>query len=177
MADAPGRGLPDDEVRDLIGRLEPLLEQIEQATGPIAELAVRAVETLATVYGTALGRVMALAGGTPLVSSLAEDELLHHLLVLHGLHPRPAAERIRRALDDLGDVELVGVEDGVARLRWSRGARRCGSSALNEQAITDAVLAAAPELRDVRTEPAPGRRGPAAIIPAESLLRRPGGPA
>jgi Fe-S cluster biogenesis protein NfuA len=185
MADLPVHGLPDDDVEELIGRLEPLLEQIERATGPVAEVAAQAVEGLALMYGTALARVLTMAEGTPdLVRSLVQDQLVHHLLALHGLHPQPVRERVLRAIDDIeprlrsrgGHVELIAVEDGVARLRWSAGG--CGSTAgAVERAIGDAVLAAAPELRRVETVPAPRGRRPPAVIPAESLLRKPTTPA
>lgn len=177
MADAPG-GLTDEDVRGLVERLDALLARIERATGPDAEVAAEAVEALARLYGAALARVMALAGEAPEVAAaLAADELLHHLLALHGVHPRPVEERIRRALADLRphlrgeDVEAAGVADGVARLRRSGDGRGRGCSAKAvEQAIADAVLAAAPELRGV--EILPGPRSPA-VIPVESLLRRP----
>ena len=55
-----------------------------------------------------------------LAEALAGDELVAHLLLLHGLHPVPLEERVRGALDEVrpyldshgGDVELLGVEDG-----------------------------------------------------------------
>lgn len=179
MTDVPG-GLPDEDVRGLVERLDALLARIERAAGPDAGAAAEAVEGLARLYGAALARVMALAAGDPaLVAALAGDELLHHLLALHGVHPRPVEDRVRGALDDLRphlrgqDVEAAEVEDGVVRLRWS-GAGGCGCSATAaERAITDAVLAAAPELRGVEILPAAdGPRSPA-VIPAEALLRRP----
>lgn len=175
-------GLTDEEVEDRLGRLDALLDQIERATGPVAGIAAQAVEALAEVYGTALARVMALAGETPdLVSALVEDELVHHLLILHGVHPQSVEERIARVLDDLrpglrshGEVELAGVEDGVARLRWSGRGRGCASSAAAvERVIAESVLAVAPELRGVETVPVAGQRPPPAVIPVESLLRGP----
>ena len=50
-----------------------------------------------------------------------EDELVAHLLLLHGLHPVPVRERVIGALDEVrpylvahgGGVELLGVDDGV----------------------------------------------------------------
>ncbi|GLY75093.1 NifU family protein [Actinoallomurus iriomotensis] len=184
MADRPIRGLPDEDVEALIGRLEALLDRLERATGPVAELAAQAVEGLALMYGTALARVMALAGddAPELVSALVRDELVHHLLALHGLHPQPARERVLRALDDIGprlrshggDVELIEVTDDVARLRWSVAG--CGStSAAIGRLISDAVAGAAPELR-VEAVTASGEPGPPALIPVESLLRRPATP-
>lgn len=182
MAEAPG-GLTDEQVRGLVERLDALLARVEDVSGPGTEVAAEAVEALARLYGAALARVMALAGAAPgVVTALAEDELLHHLLALHGVHPRPVEERIRRALDDLRprlrergeDVEPVGLADGVARLRRSGGGRGCGCSAgAAEQAIAGAVLAAAPELRGVEILPAPGGPPSPAVIPADSLLRRP----
>jgi Fe-S cluster biogenesis protein NfuA len=183
MADPAARGLPDEDVEDLIGRLEPLLEQLERATGPVAEVAAQAVEGLALLYGTALARVMALADET-LVASLLRERLVRHLLALHGLHPQPVRERVLGALDDLrpalrthgAHVELIAVEDGVARLRYSAGGCRSTATAV-ERAISDAVLAAAPELHGVTAEGAQGRPRPPTVIPVESLLRRPATPA
>lgn len=110
-------------------RLETLLDRLERATGPVAELAAQAMEGLALMYGTALARVVARAAddAPDLVPSLVDDELLHHLLALHGLHPQSARERVLRALEEIGprlrshggDVELIEVKDEVARVRWS----------------------------------------------------------
>lgn len=190
MADVPpdgGPGLTDEEVRERISRLDTLLEQIEGAAGPAAEAAVEAVEALTEVYGTALARVMRLASGAPeVVSSLTEDELLHHLLILHDIHPLPLAERVTRALDSVrpyirshgGEVELAGIDGDVARVRLSGSCQGCASSAATlEHAVTDAVLTVAPELTSVEAEPGSGpgqrQRDAPALIPAESLLRKP----
>jgi Fe-S cluster biogenesis protein NfuA len=176
MAEA---GLGDDGVRDLLGRLNTLLAGLEDAQGPVADLARQAVGALTEVYGTALARVMALAASAPPVTSaLAADELVAHLLVLHGVHPWPTEQRVRQALDEVrpyvqsrgGDVTLTGIEDGVAMVSVSGGCQ-CGSpDATLGEAVTGVVLAAAPELR--RVESAPGRQ-PAALIPAAALLRKP----
>ncbi|MEV0400137.1 NifU family protein [Actinoallomurus sp. NPDC050550] len=174
--DPPAGGLPEAEVEDRLARLDGLLERLEQATGPVAETAAQAIEALTEVYGTALARLTALVGGLPeLASALTRDELVHHLLILHGIHPQPVEERVARVLDDAlraggGTVELAEITGDVARLRWS-GGRGCASSAAAvEGAIADAVLAVAPELR--RVEVTPAERAPA-VIPADSLLRRP----
>lgn len=191
-------GLDDAAVEQCLTRLDELLERIEAMPGPTAEMALEAVETLAEVYGTALARVMALAADLPgpagpagsagavgFVDALVGDELLRHLLVLHGIHPDPVEERVARAVEEVrpyvrsrgGEVELTEIEDGVARLRLTAGG--CGStSAALADAVTESLLAAAPELVGVDPVRVVPRSAPA-LIPVESLMRRPaatGGP-
>jgi Fe-S cluster biogenesis protein NfuA len=169
-------GLPDEEVRERVARLDDLLDRLERLPGPASDMAMEAVEALTEVYGTALARVVALAAaGSATPGSLAADGVVGHLLLLHGLHPDPPEQRIARALDevrmqlgDRGDVELTGIDDGVAKLRVT--AAGCASTAAaTAAAVRDVVLAAAPELADA--EPVTAR--PPALIPVDSLLRRP----
>ncbi len=190
MAEVPARpgpeqaagGLPDAEIRERLERLDGLLERLEQAPGPVAEVAMEAVEALTEVYGTALARVITLVRGAPqLTAALTADELLHHLLILHGIHPQPAAERVGRALEQIrpyihshgGEVELTGIDQGVAWIRLSGACQSCGSSAATlEQVVTETVLTAAPEL--IKVEPVHAApQDFAHLIPAESLLRKP----
>lgn len=171
--------LDDEAVRARIGRLNQLLERLEQVPGPTSEVALEAVETLTEVYGAALVRVIAAAAEAPAVTAaLVGDELLNHLLALHGIHPDPVEQRVARALDELrphltshGEVELVGIEEGVVRVRLSVKGCSSSSGAL-EEAVTEAVLAVAPELSGVESVPA--ERVPTQmLIPVDGLLRRP----
>ena len=172
--------LGDEEVRQRIGELDRLLAYLEQASGPVAESAVVAVSTLTEVYGAALARVTALAAADArFMAGLTADEVIGNLLVLHGLHPEPTAQRAARALAEIrpylrshgGDAELTSVDGEVARVRLTGSCQGCAASAATlQQAVTDAVLSAAPELAAV--EPASGPRAPE-VIPAESLLRKP----
>jgi hypothetical protein len=174
MADA-GR-LDDAEVQQRLSRLDELLDRVEQVPGPTADAAVEAIQILAEVYGEALGRVLALSG-SGLVDRLAGDELIGHLLVLHGLHPKSVEERVTEALAEVtphlgadGAAELTGIDGGVARIRVT--ASGCGSAGAADS-VADIVLAAAPELAGVDPETATPRSA-APLIPAESLLQRPG---
>jgi Fe-S cluster biogenesis protein NfuA len=139
----------DTAVRERIGRVESLLEQIEE--DPRATAAVEAVVAL---YGEALARL--LAGADP-----TEDELVSHLLLVHDLHPVDLETRVRQALEGVrpylgshgGDVELLGVEDGVARLRLAGTCNGCPSSTVTLQnAIEEALLKAAPDLERIDAE-------------------------
>jgi Fe-S cluster biogenesis protein NfuA len=172
-------GLPDKEVRARVARLDDLLERLERTPGPVTQAAMEAIEALTEVYGTALARVVALVdSGAASVRSLAADEVVGHLMLLHGLHPDPPEQRIARVLAEMrqhlgdgGEAELTGIQDGVAKIRLSVGGCRSTAAGL-ASSVRDAVLAAAPELADVdpvivRPPAAP------ALIPAETLLRRP----
>lgn len=174
--------LDDSGIHQRLARIDELLERVEQVPGPTAESAIEAVQTLTEVYGEALARVLGLAA-PPLVEQIVDDELLGHLLVLHDIHPDPVDRRVARAVDDLrpavqergGDVELAGIDDGVANVRLS--IKGCSSSGV-EDAVRDTLLAIAPELADVARVPADD--GDAAFIPVDALLQRPasaGGPA
>jgi Fe-S cluster biogenesis protein NfuA len=174
-----GPRLDDAAVQERLARLDELLGQVEAIPGPAGEIALEAVSALADVYGEALARATAYAARAPaLVEAITGDELLGHLLVLHGIHPDPVERRVARALDALrpalqergGDVELAGIDQGVAAIRLSMSG--CGSSsAAVEAGVREAVLAAAPELSGVERAPSAGRRD-AAFIPVDSLLRQ-----
>jgi Fe-S cluster biogenesis protein NfuA len=175
----------DEEAEELLHRLNELLEQLERLPGPAGKLAMDAVAALSELYGTALARVMTLVDGEPRIPGvLAEDELLQHLLVLHGIHPLPVADRVAGALDQLrphvrshgGALVLDGIDGGVARIVVPAGCPGgCGPvpAALRE-AIVSCVLTAAPELSDVEIGQERGGSAPT-LIAAESLLRKPGG--
>ncbi len=79
------------------------------------------MQALLDMYGEGLSRIVA-ACDVPV-----EDELVAHLLLLHGLHPVPVRERVMGALDEVrpylvahgGGVELLGVaERRRARCGW-----------------------------------------------------------
>jgi Fe-S cluster biogenesis protein NfuA len=174
-AHAPAR-LDNRAVRERLAVLDDHLAQLEATPGPIGELALASVSGLAEIYGQALARALDLADPA-LVERMLGDQLIGHLLTLHGIHPEPVEARVVRAIEGLraalsargGEIELVGIDDAVASVRISLSG--CGSSSGDiENAVCDAVLAAAPELDDVTTVLA-GRPSPAAFVPLDSLTR------
>ena len=141
--------MDDREARERVGRVEALLARIEGD-----RRAMEAVQAVVELYGEALARL--LAGVDPL-----EDELVSHLLLVHDLHPVDVEARVARALDGVrpylgshgGDVELLGVSGGVARLRLNGTCDGCASSAVTlKHSIETAILRAAPELDGVEAE-------------------------
>jgi Fe-S cluster biogenesis protein NfuA len=141
--------MEDREVRKRVTRVEDLLDAIADD-----ERATETVQAVIDLYGEALSRL--LAGADP-----TEDALLSQLLLVHDLHPVALETRVQRALDDVrpylgshgGDVELLGVESGVARLRLGGTCNGCPSSRVTlKNAIEEAILKAAPDLERIEAE-------------------------
>ena len=149
------------EDHELIGRVEGLLEELEVLADPATrDAALETVQSVLALYGAGLERIVERVG--PLqATALASDELVEHLLLLHGLHPMSVEDRVREALDGVrpylgshgGDVELVGVSDGVARVRMQGSCEGCPASSMTlKLAIEDAVLKAAPDVDRVEAD-------------------------
>ncbi|GIH14779.1 hypothetical protein Raf01_29510 [Rugosimonospora africana] len=157
--------------------VEERLERVEALPEPARGTAVALVQALLALYGDGLDRMASAGrrtGGEAFAADLVGDDLVAHLLLLHGLHPQEAPERIGRAIDRLGSrlhgarARLVEVTGGVARLRVGN-VSGCGSSrAAVEEVLTEAVRAAAPEVTGVEVEYE--QRQPA-LIPLDSLRR------
>jgi Fe-S cluster biogenesis protein NfuA/nitrite reductase/ring-hydroxylating ferredoxin subunit len=170
--------LDDGAVRERVARVDALLENLEGAIGAVPlDTAIELVQALLDLYGEGLARVVAhVAAGDEdgaLAEAFAGDELVSHLLLLHGLHPVPLDARVRAALAEVrpyleshgGDVELLGIEDGVVRLAMRGSCDGCASSAATlKLAIEDAIQRAAPDVDAVVAEGAPP-------TPAPSLLQ------
>jgi Fe-S cluster biogenesis protein NfuA/nitrite reductase/ring-hydroxylating ferredoxin subunit len=168
-----------------VARLEALLEEVEALPDPEArEKCMETIGALLDLYGEGLARIVETA---PEPERLTDDELVSHLLLVHGLHPVPLETRVRGALEEVrpyleshgGNVELVGIEAGIVRLKMEGSCDGCPSSAATlELAIEDAIRKAAPEVEDVKAgeglpmaAPAPGP----ALIQLESVAPRSNG--
>jgi Fe-S cluster biogenesis protein NfuA len=157
-------------------RVERLLGEIESSAGPPTWARVEElVRALLELQREGLARVLELVSvggeGSATLSALADDELVSSLLLLHGLHPLPTAERVRRALVELrphleshaAEVELLDVgSDGATRLRVS-GISGCAGSAI-EHAVRRAVQEAAPEVTRLDIELPGEPRAPHGLV-------------
>ena len=161
--------MDDQGAADRVARVESLLEELESLSDRVAqEQSMELVQAMLDLYGEGLHRVMAGIGERQ-ASALAEDELVSHLLLLHDLHPVPLETRVQDALEGVrpyldshgGGVELLGVDEGVARLRMNGSCNGCPSSTMTlKLAIEDAIHKAAPDIERVEaegvSEPEPG---------------------
>jgi len=163
--------MDDLQAREQVARIDALLEQVEGFADPAArDTATELVGALLDLYGEGLAR---LAEHVADPAALAEDELISHLLLLHGMHPVPLEARVREALAEVrpyldshgGDVRLVAVEEGVVRLQMQGSCSGCPSSAMTlKLAIEDAIHKHAPEVEQIEAEDAaPAPAGPALV--------------
>jgi Fe-S cluster biogenesis protein NfuA/nitrite reductase/ring-hydroxylating ferredoxin subunit len=190
----PVLALDDRAARERVARVEVLLEELESSIGAVSrDTALELVSALIDLYGEGLARmvehVAARDDDGALARAMAADELVSHLLLLHGLHPVPVEARVRAALHEVrpyleshgGDVELLGIDDGVVRVRMQGSCDGCASSAVTlKLAIEDAVHKAAPDVDRVEAEGAtvPAHPPPPALLQIElsDALRAPAPP-
>jgi len=177
--------LDDQGLQERAARMETLLGEIESLQDPNARTkAAELVQVLLELYGEGLARMMeVVAEGEErerIFEALAGDELVSHLLLLHGLHPLDVETRVIRALEEVrpylqshgGNVELLGIEGGVARVRMQGSCNGCPSSAVTlKLAIEEAVQKAAPDLEGIEAEGVTEPQ-PAPTLVAGPTLRR-----
>jgi Fe-S cluster biogenesis protein NfuA/nitrite reductase/ring-hydroxylating ferredoxin subunit len=178
--------LDDQGLQERVARMEMLLGEIEALEDPNARSkAAEVVQVLLELYGEGLARMMdTIAEGEErekTFDAFAGDELISHLLLLHGLHPLDVETRVVRALEEVrpylqshgGNVELLGVEGGVARLRMQGSCSGCPSSTMTlKLAIEEAIQKAAPDLEGIEAEGVVEEPKPAPIIVAGPTLRK-----
>ena len=162
MPDTPPPGSEDH-----LARVQELTETHEALPdGPEKRLADELIAAIVELYGEGLARIVAAldeagAAGQEIHGQLVEDGVVASLLLIHDLYPVSLEERVREALDSVrpymeshgGDVELLGIEDGIARLRLAGHCKGCPASAATlELAIKDALDQAAPDLAGLEVE-------------------------
>lgn len=155
MAKATQPGQLVDRVQELTARLDGLEPEAR-------DTAFELLGSLMELYGRGLERILEGLGKAPAVrEELVEDGLVASLLLIHGLYPVDLETRVREALDRVrpymeshgGGVELLGLEDDVARLRLEGSCSGCGASASTlELAIVQALEESAPDLLGIEVE-------------------------
>jgi Fe-S cluster biogenesis protein NfuA len=152
---------------ELVERVQELLGSLDEIADPVAQSRVQElIGTVLELYGAGLERILGIledAGdpALPIRTAMLDDGIVASLLLIHGLYPISLEERVMQALDSMrpflashgGNVELVGVEEGVARLRLEGSCNGCPSSAATlEHALKEAIEEAAPDLLGLEVE-------------------------
>ncbi len=156
---------------ELLGRVQELQDRLDSAGDPATrELAEELVSAVVQMYGAGLERVVGslLAAGEEgrrLALALAEEEQVAALLLIHDLHPVPLLERVQGALEQVrpymeshgGNVELLALEEGVARIGLRGSCSSCAASTVTlELVIKQALEEAAPDLEGLQVEDVAG---------------------
>ena len=168
--------------------IEQLTKEIESTADPSLRASVQELVCLVMdLHGAGLERMLEVIrapgdGGEVLIHKLGRDELVASLLVLYGLHPLSLEARVMQALDKAGsklrshqgEVELLGIEDGVVRLRLQANGHSCGSTgAALKEIVEDAVYQAAPDIRALVIEGADEKESKEGFVPLEMLRAAP----
>jgi Fe-S cluster biogenesis protein NfuA/nitrite reductase/ring-hydroxylating ferredoxin subunit len=162
-------------------RIQRLLEKIELLPYPAAkELINECMEAVLAFYGAGLNRILQVvsqdgAEGRKVYRDLVHDDVIKGLLLIHDLHPLNLEARLREALEKVrpylkshgGNVELVSLENDIAKLRLQGTCESCASSSVTlELAIRQAIEQACPDLVHFEVE------GVAQEKAVDSLMRR-----
>jgi Fe-S cluster biogenesis protein NfuA/nitrite reductase/ring-hydroxylating ferredoxin subunit len=163
----------DQEFQQRMQRVEGLLQEIERfPDARVRETAREVVRCLMDLHGTALARMLDLAGanGTALIDAFASDDLVASLLLLHGLHPQTLAVRVERALERArpylrshkGDVQLIQAGESVVRLRLEGSCHGCPWSGRTVSLLEELICETAPDVERIEVE---GLGGPLGRVP------------
>ena len=180
----------DEEFQKLAERADVLARELEK--DPDSEAREKALELLRTVlslYGEALRRILHIVQSRPsgeevvgqlIVNQMIEDPAVSSVLMIHGLYPVELKVRVDTALDQVrpylhshgGDAELLGVENGVAKVRLIRPSHDGSSSmAPMRLPIEKALLEAAPDLAGIEVIEEEGAVAPAKAPGSTGLLQ------
>ncbi len=154
----------DQEFQNRVRKIEDLIQTIEESADQTARANARElVHTILELHGVGLMKIMEIvnqSGNPRIVDSLARDDLVGCLLLLHGIHPLDQAIRIEQALEKVrprlfvhgGRVELLDLDKNVVRIRLDAGSDGSPADAASfqlKQWIEEAICAAAPEITTI----------------------------
>jgi Fe-S cluster biogenesis protein NfuA len=173
-----------------LARVQELTEALEALPeGHAKDVAEDLIGAIMELYGDGLRRVVgalqeAGAAGQEIHAQLVEDGVVASLLLIHDLFPIDLETRVREALATVrpymeshgGDVEFLGIDDGVARLRLEGHCKGCPASAATlELAIKEAIEEAAPDLAGLEVEGVVVPRKPPGPSPGLLQIQMPNG--
>ena len=135
------------------------------------------IQEILSFYGHGLERILNIiskgnsSAAKDIYNDLIEDSFVSGLLLIHDLHPLDLKTRLYLALEKVkpymdshgGSVEIVSLEDGVAKLKLSGSCKGCPSSSSTlELGIKQAIEEICPDLLGLEVEgitasPKPGK--------------------
>ncbi|MGQ0592672.1 MAG: NifU family protein [Gammaproteobacteria bacterium] len=173
--------------RDLV-RIEEAIRSLEALSDPRGrEQAKELVQVVLDLHGAGLARLLELvsaagAAGQSILDSLAEDEQVRGLLLLHGLHPQDLESRVQRAVEKMRPflgthglrLELLETGEEVVRLKVHGNWQGKSANKTLQRDIEFAILDAAPDVTRVDVEglAEPPARAKEIFVPVPPIPRR-----
>ncbi len=137
---------PDEisELNQQSRRIEELMEEIEGLPDPdIKALMQECVQEILNFHRHGINKMLGIissgnsSASRDIYNKLIEDDLVSGLLLIHDLHPLDLNTRLHLALEKVkpymdshgGNIEIVSLENGIAKLKLSGHCKGCPSSA------------------------------------------------
>lgn len=130
QADSPAPPpIPVDDVRRGAATVEGIIDELLDDPGPVAERSMEMLTVVVDLHEAGLAQLTGaidpdLRPPRTVLDAMTHDDLIASLLLIHGLHPEPASDRLERVLADLtaksgvvATVELVALTDEGVHLR------------------------------------------------------------
>ena len=148
-------------------RIQELVEKASTLPDPATRALIHeCLESILALHGQGLARMLELIKdarpeGQTILDVLGQDPLLRGLLLIHGLHPVDLKTRLGAALNKVrpymeshgGNVELLSLENDVARLRLQGACKTCPSSSVTmELVLRGAIEEFCPDLMGMEVE-------------------------
>ncbi len=178
------------EFQQRLQKIEELVRTFESAVDPnVRAGAVELMRSLMELHGAGIERMMEIvyetgAPGGGIIDRFADDDLVEGLLLLYGLHPLGIEDRLMQALDKVrpylrshgGNVDLLGIDEGVVRLKLQGSCNGCASSALTlKLAIEEAIYEAAPDIAALEVEGVVEQPSPPGLVQLQKPQSKNGG--
>ena len=165
------KGAPTDELSELnrqSDRIQELIEEIEALPDEKSRTMMQeCMQEVLSFYGHGLERMLAIiskgnnTAAKDIYNNMLGDSFVNGLLLIHDLHPFDLRTRLNLALEKVrpymdshgGSVEIVSLEDGIAKLKLNGNCKGCpSSSATLELGIKQAIEENCPDLVGLEVE-------------------------
>jgi Fe-S cluster biogenesis protein NfuA len=180
--------IEEQQVRKQAQEIERLIREFETIKDPdLREKVVTLVQSLMAFHAAGIERLMKMIrdhgpASLSMLDDLANDNLVGSLLLLYGVHPLSMEVRVEQAIDRLrtnailngGKVEILGISDGIVRLRVQNQKNCQSSKQVLRTAVEEALYEAAPDVSEIQFVDEAQKEPPVSFVPLISLRNKSG---
>jgi len=174
----------DKDFQARFQRVGDLVAGLENIEGPEARASAKAlVQLLLDLHAIGMERALEIVAkkgewGQQAIDDMGRDPVVSSLLVLYNLHPLDLATRVAQAVEKVrphvgkagGELELLGVDNGVVRLRLRLVGHACASTKSTLKGMVEgAIYEAAPDMSRLLMEGLEEQSGADGFVPLGKL--------